>query len=57
MNHIETIQYARSLLDAMGPKAELHAARQAEKYQQADNPERAELWKSIRLAIAQRKTN
>jgi len=57
VNHIKTVQYARNLLDAMGPKAELHAVRQVEKYQQADNPERAELWKNIRLAIAQRKTN
>jgi len=57
MKHTQTVAYANSLLKALGPKAELHAAQQTEKHLKLNNPDQAELWKEIRLAITQRKAN
>lgn len=44
-------EYARSLFDAHGDKAEAEAARKMLDHENAGNSEEAELWRAIREAI------
>ena len=46
-------QYARSLYDAHGDKAEAEAAQKAKQYLDEGEAEKAQTWKSIRLAISE----
>lgn len=46
-------EYARSLYDAHGNKAEAEAARKARELEDAGNQEEAETWRAIRRAIAE----
>ncbi len=55
MNHIKTVEYATSLLKALGIKAELHAAQQAIKYKEKKELAQAKTWERIRLVIRQQK--
>ncbi|MGP1355564.1 hypothetical protein [Roseicyclus sp.] len=51
MDHKDLVQYARSLFDAHGDKAEAEAAQKAAAARDAGKPEDAETWEKIRLHI------
>jgi hypothetical protein len=53
MNISETHTYAKWLLEARGDQAELHAANELKKSEEAGDSDRAESWRKIRLAIMQ----
>lgn len=48
MNHKDLVQYARSLFDAHGDKAEAEAAQKAATARDAGKTEDAEKWEKIR---------
>ena len=51
MDHKDLVQYARSLYDAHGDKAEAEAAQKAATAKDAGNLDDAETWDKIRLHI------
>lgn len=51
MQHADLVQYARSLYDAHGDKAEAEAAQKAAAARDAGKAEDAEKWEKIRLHI------
>ena len=46
-------EYARSLYDAHGDKAELEAAQKARECREAGNAAEAETWDAVRKAVSQ----
>lgn len=53
MERAKITQYARSLFDAHGDKAELEAARKAEECREAGNESDADTWQAVRRAISE----
>ncbi|WP_213685155.1 hypothetical protein [Roseicyclus sp.] len=51
MDHKDRVQYARSLYDAHGSKAEAEAAQKAASARAAGNAAEAQTWESIRAQI------
>jgi hypothetical protein len=51
MQHSEIVQYARSLYDAHGDRAEAEAARKSSRFAAAGETEEARTWEKIRLHI------
>jgi hypothetical protein len=51
MQHKDLVQYARSLYDAHGDKAEAEAAQKAAAAREADDAAEAEKWDKIRTHI------
>ena len=53
MEMAKIAEYARSLYDAHGDKAEAEAARKAKEFEDAGNDAEAATWRSIRKAISE----
>ncbi|NJM36007.1 MAG: hypothetical protein HC850_16470 [Rhodomicrobium sp.] len=51
MNPADTANYAKWLIETRGDRAEVHAAQEQKKYEEAGDKERADSWRKIRTLI------